>query len=46
MSDKKNIRSLNLEEIIDFCKQNKLPKFRAKQIWEWLYKKRVVELKI
>ena len=42
MDDKKDIRNLSLEELIDFCSANKLPKFRAKQIWEWLWKKRAV----
>ena len=40
MDEKKDIRNLSLEELIDFCSANKLPKFRAKQIWEWLWKKR------
>ena len=40
MSDKKDIRSLTLEEILEFCLEQNLPKFRAKQIWEWLWKKR------
>ena len=40
MSEKEDIKSLTLEEIIEFCAKNKLPKFRAKQIWEWLWKKR------
>ena len=40
MSNKKDIRSLTLEEIIRFCTKHSLPKFRAKQIWEWLWKKR------
>jgi len=42
MGEKKDIRNLSLEELIDFCAANKLPKFRAKQIWEWLWKKRAV----
>ena len=42
MNEKKDIRSLTLVEIIEFCKEKKLPKFRAKQIWEWLYKKRAI----
>ena len=41
MNDKKDIRSLTLEEIIQFCEMQNLPKFRAKQIWEWLWSKRV-----
>ena len=40
MNNKKDIRSLTLEEIVRFCKKYSLPKFRAKQIWEWLWKKR------
>ena len=41
MNEKKDIRSLTLEEITEFCTENTLPKFRAKQIWEWLWKKRI-----
>ena len=41
MNNKKNIRSLNLTEISAFCLKHKLPGFRAKQIWEWLWKKRI-----
>ena len=40
MKDKIDIRSLTLEEIVEFCVDHNLPKFRAKQIWEWLWKKR------
>ncbi len=40
MNDKKDIRSLTLEEIIQFCEMQNLPKFRAKQIWGWLWGKR------
>ena len=41
MSEKIDIRNLSLEDLIKFCKKNSLPKFRAKQVWEWLWKKRV-----
>ena len=41
MSNKKDIRSLTLETLLEFCLEHNLPKFRAKQIWEWLWKKRV-----
>ncbi len=41
MNKKTDIRSLTLEEIITFCTEHNLPKFRAKQIWEWLWKKRI-----
>lgn len=42
MGEKKDIRNLSLEELIEFCSENKLPKYRAKQIWGWLWKKRAV----
>ena len=40
MSNKKDIRNLTLEEVVQFCAKHNLRKFRAKQIWEWLWKKR------
>ena len=42
MSNRKDIRSLTFNEILKFCLENKLPKFRAKQLWEWLWKKRAI----
>ena len=42
MGEKKDIRNLSLEELIEFCSENKLPKYRAKQVWGWLWKKRAV----
>ena len=42
MDKKKDIRNLKLIEISNFCNNNNSQKFRAKQIWEWLYKKRVI----
>ena len=41
MSNKKDIRLLSLNELLSFCKENKLPTYRAKQIYEWLWKKNV-----
>ena len=41
MSDKKDIRLLSLNELVFFCKENQLPSYRAKQIYEWLWKKNV-----
>jgi len=35
-----DIRSLNYDDLEIFCLKNKLQKFRAKQIDEWLWKKR------
>ena len=40
MSDKKDIRTFTFEQIQTFCLENNLPKFRAKQLQEWLWKKR------
>ncbi|MEC8273349.1 MAG: 23S rRNA (adenine(2503)-C(2))-methyltransferase RlmN [Bacteroidota bacterium] len=39
--DKKNIRTLTLDELKDFFKMNDMPDFRAKQVYEWLWKKSV-----
>tara|TARA_Y100000385_G_scaffold51461_1_gene48421 strand:- start:3071 stop:4120 length:1050 start_codon:yes stop_codon:yes gene_type:complete len=38
---KKNIRELTLEELKDFFIEHKYPSFRAKQVYEWLWKKSV-----
>ena len=40
-SYKKNIRTLTLNELKDFFKENDMPIFRAKQVYEWLWKKSV-----
>jgi 23S rRNA (adenine2503-C2)-methyltransferase len=42
MNNKKDIRTSTHEELLLFCTNNNLPKFRAKQISEWLWKKRAV----
>ena len=42
MITKKNIRELKLEELINFLKSQNIPSYRAKQIHEWLWKKRAV----
>ena len=42
MITKKNIRQLKLEELINFLKNQNIPLYRAKQIHEWLWKKRAV----
>ncbi len=39
--DKKNIRTLTLNELKDFFKEKDMPTFRAKQVYEWLWKKSV-----
>ena len=40
MKDKIDIRSLSEEKLQEFCLNQNLQKFRAKQITEWLWKKR------
>lgn len=42
MNIKKDIRTTTHEELLLFCTNNNLPKFRASQISEWLWKKRAV----
>jgi len=42
MITKKNIRELKLEELINFLENQNIPSYRAKQIHEWLWKKRAV----
>ncbi len=39
MKEKIDIRNISGEELQKFCKDNNLPKFRAKQVEEWLWKK-------
>ena len=39
---KKNIRSLSIEELSVFFKKHGIAKFRAKQVYEWLWKKKVI----
>lgn len=38
---KKNIRDLTLDELKDFFSEHNHPSFRAKQVYEWLWKKSV-----
>jgi 23S rRNA (adenine2503-C2)-methyltransferase len=38
MEHKKNVKDFTLEELESYIVQNKLPKFRAGQIFEWIYK--------
>ena len=42
MKEKKDIRNTSFEDLQKFCTEHKLPKFRAKQIQEWLWKKKAV----
>ena len=37
--DKTNLYDLDFEQLTTFVKEAGQPKFRAQQIWEWLYKK-------
>ena len=41
--DKKDIASLNLQELETELKAMGLPKFRAKQIYDWIHKKGVTQ---
>jgi 23S rRNA (adenine2503-C2)-methyltransferase len=38
-SIKKNIRHLTLQEVTQYIEQTGEPKFRAKQLWEWIWMK-------
>ena len=40
MEKKTDIRDISVEDLQKFCSEHKLPKFRANQITEWLWKKR------
>lgn len=42
MNNKKDIRKLSLEQLTTAILEMKEPKFRAKQIYEWLWKKSAV----
>ena len=39
MKNKNDIRSLTLEELTSFFQKNSLPSYKAKQVYEWLWKK-------
>ena len=40
MLKKKNIRNLSIEELSLFFKKHGIAKFRSKQVYEWLWKKK------
>jgi len=42
MEEKKDIRNTSVENLQKFCAEHKLPQFRAKQVQEWLWKKKAV----
>ena len=42
MEEKKDIRNTSVGDLQKFCEDHKLPKFRAKQVQEWLWKKKAV----
>ena len=42
MTEKQDIRLLAIEDLMLFFKKNNIASFRAKQVHEWLWKKRVV----
>ena len=39
MENKKDIRSLTLDELTSFFQKNDLPSYKSKQVYEWLWKK-------
>ncbi len=43
MNETTNIYDLTYEQLVDFLADLGEPKFRARQVWEWLYKKYVSE---
>ena len=46
MKTKQDIRDIELFELEEFCSKQNLPKFRSKQIWEWLWQKRALSFKV
>ena len=42
MNTKKDIRNIDKQELIEFFISKKIPKFRANQVYEWLWKKRAI----
>lgn len=38
MSDKRNIKDFTIEELEAYITENKMPRFRATQVFEWIYK--------
>ena len=41
MSDKVDIKSMNLEELTDFMAELGEKPFRAKQIYQWIHRKQI-----
>ena len=42
MNTKKDIRNIDKQELIEFFISKRIPKFRANQVYEWLWKKRAI----
>ena len=42
MEKKTDIRNIRVNDLQEFCTEHNLSKFRANQVWEWLWKKRVI----
>ena len=45
MNEKSDIQNLSLEDLKKFCFENEIKEFRAKQIFEWIWNKRVDSFK-
>ncbi|MFZ1395558.1 MAG: 23S rRNA (adenine(2503)-C(2))-methyltransferase RlmN [Candidatus Promineifilaceae bacterium] len=43
MNESRNIYDLTHDQLVDFLSELGEPKFRAQQVWEWLYKKYVTD---
>jgi 23S rRNA (adenine2503-C2)-methyltransferase len=42
-NEKQHLLGVTLEEFTDWCKNNNLPHYRAKQVFEWVYEKGVTD---
>ncbi len=42
-SKKKFLTDFSLKELEDFFEENKLPKYRSRQIWQWFYQKNALK---
>ena len=40
----KQIKGLSIEELTSLCMDNKFPEFRAKQIYQWMYRHGVTDV--
>lgn len=43
MTNLQDIRALSLDQLTQWCKEQGLPAFRSKQVYEWLWRKQVLD---